>query len=233
MTALYIILGIIAFFVLILSIRITISGDYTDEFYMTVSWLFLKFKIFPWEKKDKQKKEKKKKKEEKPAEEAPEDKKPSEKKENIFVTFYKNKGFEGVIELINNAAYSLGRMLNSFRKHLVLRELFLNMTVSVNGDAAATAIQYGRVCQRVFPALSFICSTLPVKKYNAIVEPDYLASSNSAEFSFKLSIRPIFFTNAIVVLVFRLIFKVGIKFLKGIKNNKNKNSYKGGAIDER
>lgn len=232
MTALYIIVGIIAFFVLLLSIRITVSGDYTDEFYMTVSWLFLKIKIFPWEKKEKKKKEPKKK-EKAPEEEAPEDKKPSEKKDNIFVTFYKNKGFDGVIELVNNAAYSLGRMLNSFRKHLVLRELFLNMTVCVNGDAAATAIQYGRVCQSVFPALSFICSTLPVKKYNAIVEPDYLAASNSAEFSFKLSVRPIFFTNAIVVLAFRLIFKVGIKFLKGIKNNKNKNSDKGGAIDER
>lgn len=232
MTALYIIFGIIAFFVLLLSIRITVSGDYTDDFYMTVSWLFLKFKIFPWEKKEKSKKDKKEK-EEKTAEEAPEDKKPTEKKDNIFITFYKNKGFDGVIELINNAAYSLGRMLNSFRKHLVLREFFLNMTVCVNGDAAATAIQYGRVCQRVFPALSFICSTLPVKKYNAIVEPDYLASSNSAEFSFKLSVRPIFFTNAVVVLAVRLIFKVGIKFLMGIKNNKNKNSDKGGAIDER
>lgn len=232
MTALYIIGGIIAFFVLVLSIRINISGDYTDDFFLSVSWLFLKFKIFPWEKKDKPKKEKKKK-DKKSEEPAPEDKKPTEKKDNIFVTFYKNKGFDGVIELINNAASALGRMLNSFRKHIVLRELFLNMTVSVNGDAAATAIQYGRVCQRVFPALSFICSTLPVKKYDAIVEPDYLASGNSAEFSFKISIRPIFFTNALVVLVFRLIFNVGIKFLKGIKNNKNKNLHKGGAIDER
>lgn len=219
MTALYIIGGIIAFLVLVLSIRININGDYTDDFFLSVSWLFLKFKIFPLEKKNKPHKEKKQK-EEKAEEEAPEDKKPAEKKDNIFVTFYKNKGFDGVIELINNAAFALGRMLNSFRKHIVLREFFLNMTVSVNGDAAATAIYYGRVCQRVFPALSFICSTLPVKKYNAVVEPDYLAQGDSAEFSFKISIRPIFFTNAIVVLVFRLIFNVGIKFLKGIKNNK-------------
>lgn len=228
MTALYIIGGIIAFIVLLLSIRVNISGDYTDDFFLSVSWLFLKFTVFPWKKKDKPKKEEKKK---DTQEEAPEDKKEGENKENIFLTFYKNKGFDGVIELINNAAYSLGRMLNSFKKHIVLRELFLNMTVSVNGDAAATAIQYGRVCQKVFPALSFICSTLPVKKYNTVIEPDYLGSANSAEFSFKISLRPIFFTNAIVVFVFRFIFKVGIKFLKGIKNNKN--SGKGGAIDER
>ncbi len=228
MTALYIIGGIIAFIVLLLSIRVNISGDYTDDFFLSVSWLFLKFTVFPWKKKEKPPKEEKK---NDTQEEAPEDNKEGEKKENIFLTFYKNKGFDGVIELINNAAYSLGRMLNSFKKHIVLRELFLNMTVSVNGDAAATAIQYGRVCQKVFPALSFICSTLPVKKYNAVIEPDYLGSANSAEFSFKISLRPIFFTNALVVFVFRFIFKVGIKFLKGIKNNKN--SDKGGAIDER
>lgn len=230
MTALYIIVGIIAFFVLGFSIRINISGDYTDEFFLTVSWLFLKFNIFPWKKKDKPKKEPKPKKEK---EESPEDKKEGEKKENIFLTFYKNKGFDGVIGLINNAAYSLGRMLNSFKKHIVIRELFLNMTVSVNGDAAETAIQYGRVCQKVFPALSFICSTLPVKKYNANVEPDFLGTKNTADFSFKISVRPIFFTNALFALAGRLVFKVGIKFLMGIKNKKNKNSDKGGAIDER
>ena len=228
MTAVYIIGGIIAFIILAFSLRINISGDYTDEFYMSVSYLFLKFDIFPRKKKDKPKKEKKK--SEKQDNESPEDKKAGEKKENIFLTFYKNKGFDGVIELINNAAYSLGRMLNSFRKHIVLREFFLNMTVSANGDAAETAVKYGRVCQKVFPPLSFICSTLPVKKYSAVVEPDYLAAKNSAEFSFKISVRPIFFTNAVVVLAFRLLFKVGIKFLKGIKNKKTD---KGGAIDER
>lgn len=228
MVALYIIGGIIAFFVLVLSIRVTVSGDYTEDFFLSVSWLFLKFKVFPMKKKDKPKKEKKPKPEKQ--EEAPENvKEDAEKKDNIFVTFYKNKGFEGVIELVNNTAYSLGRMFNSFRKHIVLRELFLNMTVSKPQDAAATAIEYGKVCQKVFPALSYICSVIPVKKYDVIVEPDYLGSKNTAEFSFKLSIRPIFFTNAIVVLAFRLLFKVGIKFLKGIKKNKNKKSNKGGA----
>lgn len=230
MVALYIIGGIIAFLVLVLSIRITLAGSYVEDFNLTVSWLFIKFTIFPWKKSDKPKKEKKpKKQKEKAPEQAPENEIQEEKKDNIFLTFYKNKGFDGVIDLINNAAYSLARMLNSFRKHIVLRELFLNMTVSKNGDAAATAIDYGRVCQKVFPALSFICSTLPVKKYNAVVEPDYLGTKNTAEFSFKVSIRPIFFTNAIVVLAFRLLFKVGIKFLKGIKKNKNTNSNKGGA----
>ena len=59
MTALYIILGIIAFFVLILSIRITINGEFFDEFKLDIKWLFLKIQILPAKKKDKPKKEKK------------------------------------------------------------------------------------------------------------------------------------------------------------------------------
>ncbi|MGN1161098.1 MAG: hypothetical protein ACI4SX_02515, partial [Candidatus Fimenecus sp.] len=134
MTALYIIVGIIAFFVLILSVRITLRGEYFDEFKLDVSWLFLKFNIFPLKKKDKPKKEKapKEKKEEAPPKEEP--KPEGEKKENIFIKFCKNQGVDGVVKLINNAAYSLARMMNSFKKHIVLRELYLWMTVSSAND---------------------------------------------------------------------------------------------------
>ena len=30
-----------------------------------------------------------------------------------------------------------------------------------------TALQYGEICEDVFPALGFICSNLKVKKYDA------------------------------------------------------------------
>ena len=231
MTALYIILGIIAFFVLILSVRITLHGEYFDEFRLDVSWLFLKFNIFPLKKKDKPKKEKapKEKKEEAPPKQEPQTE--TEKKENIFVKFYKNQGFDGVVKLINNAAYSLARMLNSFKKHIVLRELYLWMTVSSANDAGETALEYGRMCQKIFPALSFICSTLTVKKYDVEIEPDFLGNKNTAQFVFSVSVRPLFILNALIVLVFRLIFKVVIKFLFGIRDKtKDKNIKEGGAI---
>lgn len=231
MPVLYVILGIILFFVIILSVRITVSGEFFESFTLYVSWLFLKFKIFPMEKKPKKKKNSESKK--KNTNDTPQAQDSSHpEKENIFVTFYKNQGFNGVVELINNAAYSLARMLNSFKKHIVIRELYLWMIISGGNDAAETALEYGRVCQRVFPALSFICSTLPVKKYDAEIEPDFLANKNSAEFAFSISLRPIFFINAGIVLVFRLLFKVVLKFLKGIKKNKNlnENIKEGGAL---
>ena len=233
MTALYIILGIIAFFVLVLSIRITINGDFFDEFRLDIKWLFLKIQILPKVKKDKPKKEKKPKPEkEKKEEPAVAEEAPAEHKENIFVKFYNNQGFDGVIQLINNAATSIGKMLSSFKNHIIIRELYLWMTVTGGCDAAETALEYGRTCQKIFPALAFICSNMKVKKYDIEVEPDFLGLKNTAQFAFSISLRPIFFINAIVVLVFRLLIKVGLKFLMGIKNKSknNENINEGGAL---
>lgn len=233
MVLLYILLGIIAFITLILSIRITINGEFFDEFKLNIKWLFINLQILPAKpKKDKppkkEKPKKEKNKEEQPADDTTET---AKKKENIFVRFYNNQGFDGVVELINNAAKDLGKMFSSFKKHIVLRELYLWMTIS-SGDAAQTALDYGRICQKVFPALSFICTNLTVKKYDVEIEPDFIGLKNKAQFAFSISIRPIFIINAVIVLALRLVFNVVIKFLKGTKNNnKNKeNINEGGAL---
>ncbi len=232
MTALYVIVGIIAFFIILLSIRITINAEFFDEFKLSISWLFIKFQILPSKKSDKPKKEKKpKEKKEEPEPEPQPEEQPEEKKENIFVTFYNNQGFDGVVQLINNAASALGKMFSSFKKHIVIRELYLFMSVTGGCDAAETAMQYGRLCQKIFPAMSFICSNLSVKKYDVEIEPDFLGLKNKAQFAVSIHIRPIFFINAVIVLVFRLIFNVALKFLKGIKNkSNNKNINEGGAL---
>ena len=235
MTFLYILLGIILFFVVILSIKITIDAEYFDEFKLSIKWLFLNIQILPSKKKDKPKKQEKQKKEKPQKEPAPEPEpnpeEQTEKKENIFVTFYNNQGFDGVIELINNAVSSLGKMLSSFKKHIVFRELYLFMTVTGGCDAAETAMEYGRTCQKVFPAMGYICSNFPIKKYDVEIEPDFLGTKNSAQFAVSVHIRPIFFINAVIVLALRLVFKVVLKFLKGIKNKSNKeNINEGGAL---
>ena len=233
MTGLYIFLGIIAFFVIVLSVRITVNGEFFDEFRLNVKWLFLKIDILPAKKKDKPKKEKApKEKKEKPVTEEVTEETPVEKKENIFVKFYNNQGFDGVIQLINNVGKALGKLMHSLKKHIVLRELYLWMTVTGGCDAAETALEYGRICQKVFPAMSFICTNLTVKKYDVEIEPDFLGSKNKAEFAFSVSLRPIFLLNALIVLVFRLLVKVVLKFLMGIKDkSKNdENINEGGAL---
>lgn len=233
MTGLYIFLGIVGFIVLLLSIRITVNGEFFDEFKLNIKWLFVKIDILPAQKKDKPKKEKApNEKKEKPSTEDVAPETPTEKKENIFVKFYNNQGFDGVIQLLNNVGKALGNLMYSFKKHIVLRELYLWMTVTGGCDAAETALEYGRVCQKVFPALSFICTNLTVKKYDVDIEPDFLGSKNTAQFAFSVSVRPIFILNAIIVLVFRLLIKVVLKFLMGIKDKSknNENINEGGAL---
>ena len=124
--------------------------------------------------------------------------------------------------------------MKSVKKHLILDELFLFVVVSHNHDAARTAIEYGEACREIFPAMGFICSNLKVKKYDVEVEPDFLGTFSSAQFSFSISIRPIFLINAALVLAVRLLFKVVLKVLRAkpapeTLENKDTENIQGGA----
>lgn len=217
MTALAIILGIIAFFVLILSIRITVYMTYDDEFKLDIGWLFIKLHILP--KKEKPEKEKKPKKEKEPKEEKQEPKpedKPKEKKDNIIVSFYKNQGFSGVIQLLKDTVNAINGMFGGIFRHFVFRELKLYMTVGA-GDAAETAQLYGKTCSAVFPAMGLITSTCKVKEYDCGVHPNFMQAEKTAVFRVVLSFRPIFAIAAVIVMAFKLLFKVVFKLLKNSK----------------
>ncbi len=229
MVFLYILLGIIAFFVLLFSVKVRVDAEYIDDFRVKVRWLFLSFDLYPMKKKEKKPKE------EKPAEETPpqEETAPTQKKPNPFKTFYENQGFEGVMQLVRDTADAVGSLMKSVKKHLILDELFLWVIISHNHDAAQTAIEYGQACQKIFPAMGFICSNLKVKKYDVEVEPDFIGTFSSAQFAFSLSVRPIFLTNAAVVLAVRMLFKVILKIFplksKSQKNTETQNTIEGGA----
>lgn len=219
MTALYIILGIIAFFVLLLSVKVAVTVHYEDDVAVSVKWLFLKFDILPkHEKEDKPKKEKKKKtKEEKPKEESeviPEPKK--KKKDNMFVRFYRNRGVEGVVQLLKDAAKAVGGMFGRIGRAFLFEELIISLTVGA-GDSAETAIKYGKVCSAAFPAMGFVVSKMRVKKYNIEINPDFIYGKSEARLHTQISVRPIKLINAVIIVAFELLFKVVLKLLKHSK----------------
>ncbi len=234
MTALYIILGIIALIVILFSIKVSVTAEYADSFSLDVQWLFIKLHIFPQteeqkakreakkaKKEEKKKKKKKKPEKEKPKEEKKEEDKPSEPKKNIFKDFYENQGFGATVELVRTAAAQLGGFLGSVYRAFVIENLQLLLKVSSGDDAAQNAIKYGKVCSAVYPSMGFICSNMKVKKYEVNVVPDFISQENKAQFALSLSVRPIKLTNAVVVLAFKLLLKVLLKLLKGSKK-KNK-----------
>lgn len=230
MVVLYILLGIIALIILLLSVKVRVDAEYIDDFRVKLRWLFLSFDLYPMKKKEKKPKEEKTQEEKTPEAQTP----PAEKKPNPFKTFYENQGFEGVMQLVRDAADAVGSLMKSVKKHLILDELYLWVVISHNQDAAQTAIEYGQACQQIFPAMGFICSNLKVKKYDVEVEPDFIGTFSSAQFSFALSVRPIFLINAGIVMAFRLLFKVILKIFplkksKSQKHTENNTTIEGGA----
>lgn len=223
MTVLWIILGIILLFVLILSIPVILELEYTDTVRCTLSWLFLKINIYPFpEKKEKKPKPKKENKKEEVPEKPTQDK---PKKENFLKTFYNNQGLSGVIELIGNCVAALKRFsVKLIKRAVIFKKLHLEIHIT-EGDAAATALKYGKVCSALYPLLGFICSNMRVKDYKVNIFADYCGEKTSVEFKTKTAIVPRAMINAGIVLGFSLIkqlLKVVISNTKAANNNQRK-----------
>ena len=238
MIALFIILAIVALIVILFCIKVSVTAVYDETFSLDIKWLFIKLRIYPEDEEKKAKKAAKKaekEKNKKPKQEKPKPKDPqpsSEPKSNIFKDFYHNQGFAATVRLIKTAAAQLGGFLKDVYKAFVIENLTVLLKVSAGDDAASTAIKYGKVCSAVYPSMGFICSNMKVKQYDVNVVPDFISGENVATFKLSLSVRPIKLTNAVIVLAFRLIFKVLIKLLSGSKNKDNKsvsNTVKGGT----
>ena len=238
MIALYIILAVIALIVILFSIKVSVTAVYDETFTLDIKWFFIKLRIYPEDEEKKAKKEAKKAEKEQKKKNSKKEKPKKEKteesaspKSNIFKDFYNNQGFAATVNLIRTAAAQLGGFLKGVYRAFVIENLTVLLRVSAGDDAAQTAIKYGKVCSAVYPAMGFICSNMKVKQYDVNVVPDFISAENTATFKLSLSVRPIKLTNAVIVLAFRLIFKVLLKLLKGSKKNDKSitNTVKGGT----
>ncbi len=231
MKILLILAGIILFFILLLSIGLKVIVHSEGGVDVTVSWLFLKFRILPQdEEKSRKKEEKKKKKEAKKAKKAEKDgkedkkekpkdetiKEPKAGKDNMFLKYYRNNGVSGTVELIERLAKVTGTMFRGVARSFTIDEMFISLKVGA-GDSADTAIKYGKTCSVFYPAIGLIVDTMRVHKYSVEVKPDFVEGKNEAKLHAKLSLCPRRLINALIAFAFRALFKVGIKFLKGQK----------------
>ena len=217
MTFLTVIFCIVAFFVLVLSIPLKVSIGYDDKIILSVKYLFIKLNILPTDP-NKPKKEKKPK-EEKPKEEKPKDDTPKEKKPNHILDMVKANGFDGMMEILGN----LGNIFKIFGgklfRSIVINDAYIYISVGT-GDAASTAIKYGKTCQKVYPLMGFLCHNNVVKKHDINVEADFLANKTEGEFFFEMNICLRKIINSAIGLVVRLIFGVVLKFFQGGKKKK-------------
>lgn len=90
------------------------------------------------------------------------------------------------------------------------------------GDAAETAIEYGKTCAAAFPVFGSAVSRLRVRKYNLNVEPDFLARYGDEAFFLRLHTLPIRLVNAGLALVFGALFKIILKYFVHLGSKKGK-----------
>lgn len=141
--------------------------------------------------------------------------------------------FNGIVELLKYIASKTKGMLKKIMKHIVIKELFIDLTVA-GDDAADTAIKYGKTCAAVFPALGTICTNAKVKEYDLEVNPDFLARKSSGDLHTVIAFRPIFIVMAFVgygiKIINKFIFKLLFSKSEGNENIKENEKIKlGGA----
>ncbi|MCR5689307.1 MAG: hypothetical protein K6G71_03570 [Clostridiales bacterium] len=160
---------------------------------------------------------------------------PAKKKDSLapLRNFYNNKGVDGVVGLLGRVVSDLGGMFGALVRKVIIAEFFLDMKVH-GADAADTAVKYGKLCDKIFPAVGFMCSEMKVRRYNVDVSPDFLANSDEIDFRMKGSVIPRAAINAVIALVFRLLFGVLLKFIIGAmpsSGSKGKTAEKAPAPD--
>ncbi|MCL2022905.1 MAG: hypothetical protein FWG82_00855 [Oscillospiraceae bacterium] len=204
MTALYIIVGILAAIVLPLCVRVCLKVVYEENLrHIHLKWLFLCFTLYPQKegKPDKSKKINPKKGEK-------QGKKKQEEKPNILASYYEKEGVSGIIYLLQDALNAIGGFLLGLKRGLLIHRLEIYVVYS-DGDAAQTAVNYGKLCGVIYPAVNAIITSVRTVKYNVDLSADYLAQSTRADLYVTVSLRPIRVIGELLLLIVRLLWRVG------------------------
>ena len=79
-----------------------------------------------------------------------------------------------VIEYIQEMASLVKRVIEELLDAVIVDRLFVEATVA-SGDAAETAMDYGKACAALYPAVGALCARVRVKRRRVMVTPDFLA----------------------------------------------------------
>ncbi len=172
MIFLYILLAIVLILGLISIIPIGIEAQYKTKLYCLLKIGFIKIQLFPEKKKKKKKPQK--------SQSATSKKKSEPKKQEEFSIkkFFKQNGVSGLIKILKKIASMAKGALKDVFSHIIIRELSVDVTIG-GEDAAETAIDYGKACAVVYPAVSLITQICDYKSLKVLVSPDFTDGSKS------------------------------------------------------
>ncbi|MCR5040934.1 MAG: hypothetical protein K6C36_02400 [Clostridia bacterium] len=153
------------------------------------------------------------------------------KKENPILTFMKNNGINGVIDLFERITAVLGTFMRRVLRCFVIDELYVDIKVAKN-DSARTAEEYGKLCAVCWPMFGCVVRNMRVRKYSFNIEPDFLARYGEEAFYVRLHFTPLILINAVVLMAFAFINKIVFKYIFTFKS-KEKPQKKGEKANER
>ena len=163
MVALAVITGIIVLLLLLLVIPIRLEFSYQDQPSVVLKYSFLKFILFPSQRKRKEETHKKKRK----------NQNKEEKKSNLsFSSLKKEYGFFGAIRYLTELLKPLIEKMVSLCRRITITDLTVDITVS-NPDAAQAAIEYGAVASVLYPFLGWTGTLLRFEKPSINLGIDY------------------------------------------------------------
>ncbi|MBQ1388680.1 MAG: DUF2953 domain-containing protein [Clostridia bacterium] len=177
---------------------------YADDIILQIRYLFIKINIpITEEQKAARAKKRKRKIKAKPAKKVPEDNKKAIKKNkktknkknkpNPAVKWLKGLWKKGRVEAITNAfkriAELVGGLLKPIFKTFRIRRLDI-LIISASDNAADTAINYGKLCAGVYPALSIILNIVKYNDYNVNIYPDFDKKELEVDITAELSLIP-------------------------------------------
>lgn len=169
---------------------------YTDNIVLKCGYIFPFIKILP-QKPKKEKKEKKKKKKS-------DDGKPKEKKKNPIVETVKEKGLDGLIQLLKAIVRILLKLVKTITDHLVISKFDVNAAV-VGSDPADTAMKFGYACSAVYPLVSIIDNNVKKCNHNINITAGFEMPETKIHLDLKVRIIPVFVVIAAVSALFKAI----------------------------
>lgn len=189
MTALYVVLGILLFILILLLFNVKFYITYTDKLHIKIKYFF----TFSFD----DMVNKKPKKSSKPKAEKKPKAKPKKESSSPWRDIYEENGIGGLINILKYIVNTVKKSSKTLINHLIVNKLKIVITVA-DEDAAETAIKYGRTCSAVYPLIGILLSNLNCKSYEASVQADFNKNETELDCFAYVKIRLMFISAALL-----------------------------------
>ncbi len=185
MTAWWIVLGILAFVLLLLLLPVHVSLRFREELEVRVRYAFVSLRVYPRPEKPAKKEKKKAARAHRRAK-----KKETEEKLPQLEKLFKEDGVSAVAAYLQMMAKLAADALRRALRVIVVDRIQVRLIV-VGEDAADTAVRYGKICAAVYPAQAVLETVMKVRRRQIDVEPGFLQEKSSTAVDLRAHVQPL------------------------------------------